>query len=115
MRLKNFLALLAGVLSIWVAAVPTASAWWDRPDSGWTRFGTLHRWRYSEGDPYAYEYAPRGYYPYYNSYYWRRATRPQRHNFTLPPYYASWGAPRRNYHHVDWHNQHYGGHRRGQW
>jgi len=54
-------------------------------------------------DPYAYEYSPRGYYPYYNSGHWRptRELRYRRYNYrpyaSLPPYYRAWGHPTRYY------------------
>lgn len=69
---------------------------------------------YEEHDPYAYVYEPRGYYPYYNSGYWG-PPRIKRFHGQRPPYFASWGAPDRNYYHREWHERHYGGHRRGNW
>jgi hypothetical protein len=129
MRLKSFLALAAAVVSLGLAAAPQpASAnFWDRPDqpAGWGTVRTVRHWVYypryhhvylghGVSDPYAYRYSPRGYYPYYNSAYWG-APRVHRYRGHLPPYYAAWGAPSANYHHVEWHQRHYGGHRRGDW
>ena len=128
MRLKCLLALAAGVIAVGIAAPQPASAFFfDRPDqpAGWDQTRTVRHWVYyprynhtylthPETDPHAYQYSPRGYYPYYNSGYWGPAT-VHRQNNKLPPYYAAWGAPKRNYHHVEWHYRHHGGHRRGDW
>jgi hypothetical protein len=76
------------------------------------------RERYGYGDPYAYRYEPRGYYPYYNSGYWKPAhvlrARGRRH-YVHPPYYAAWGYPDRHYHHRAWHAYHHGRIRHGHW
>lgn len=113
MRLKSLLALAVAIVSLGMVAAPEpASAFgWDRPDQSirWSRYASD-----DVADPYAYRYIPRGYYPYYNSHYWRKV-RVKRFRGHLPPYYAAWGAPRRGYYHVEWHRQHYGGHRRGDW
>jgi hypothetical protein len=126
MRLNSLLALAVAFISLGIVATPRSAAAfdWDRPDqpAGWGRERTVRHWvyypRYREvyvsEDPYAYRYIPRGYYPYYNSNYWRKA-RIKRFRGHLPPYYQAWGAPRRSYRHVDWHIYHYGGHRRGDW
>lgn len=129
MRLKTFLAVLFAAMSISFTASAPASAFdWDRPDQprGWDRMRTIRHWVYhpryrhiylhrSATDPYQYHYAPRGYYPYYNSMYWRPATKLRRAHNKLPPYYQAWGARKRGYKHVSWHRRHHGGHRRGDW
>ena len=129
MRLKTILALIVSVFTLAIAASGSASAFfWDRPDqpAGWDHMRTVRHWVYypryhhvylnhSETDPYAYRYSPRGYYPYYNSDYWRPSSSVRRQHNVLPPYYASWGGKKRHYHHVEWHNRHSGGHRRGDW
>ena len=129
MRLKNFLALIMGAFTLAIAVSGSASAFfWDRPDqpAGWDRLRTVRHWVYypryqhvylngAETDPHAYRYSNRGYYPYYNSGYWRPAESVKRHHNVLPKYYAAWGAPKKNYHHVEWHNRHHGGHWRGDW
>jgi hypothetical protein len=129
MRMKSLLALALGLMTLGIATAGSASAFfWDRPDqpAGWDRMRTVRHWVYypryrhvylrnSETDPHAYRYSPRGYYPYYNSNYWRPAGKTRRAHNVLPPYYAAWGGKKRNYHHVEWHNRHYGGHRRGDW
>lgn len=62
-------------------------------------------------DRYGYEYAPRRYYPYYNSGHWRPTyeLRYRRHHYrpyaTLPPYYKAWGYPTRHYR--KWHRRHH--------
>jgi hypothetical protein len=129
MRFKSLLALALTVLTLGVVAAPqSASAhFWDRPDNpgGWGHIRTIRHWVYyprynheylkhDATDRYAYHASPRGYYPYYNSCYWGPA-HVRRSRACLPKYYAAWGAPRSNYHHVEWHNRHYGGHRRGDW
>lgn len=67
-------------------------------------------------DPHAYVYEPRGYYPYYNSYYWRPAYEVRRKRYyALPPYYPAWGYPNPYYRHREWHRRHHGGHHIGHW
>lgn len=72
------MALAAGMM---VAAPAHAGWFWDRG--------------YEDVDPYAYEYRPPGYYPYYNSGYWRPAEemRKPRPYYVQPPYYPAWGYP----------------------
>lgn len=129
MRLKSLLGLAVAIASLGMVAAPqSASAThWDRPDrpAGYGHVRTVRHWVYypryhhvylkhTYTDPYAYSYTPRGYYPYYNSNYWG-PPRVKRFRGHLPPYYAAWGAPKRGYRHVKWHQRHYGGHRRGDW
>ena len=128
MRLKCLLALAAGVIAVGIAAPQPASAFFfDRPDqpAGWDQTRTVRLWVYyprynhtylthPETDPHAYQYSPRGYYPYYNSGYWG-PPRVKRYSGSLPPYHAAWGADRAGYNHVAWHYRHHGGHRRGHW
>ncbi|MCB1485634.1 MAG: hypothetical protein KDJ17_12155 [Hyphomicrobiaceae bacterium] len=128
MRFKGFLtAVIAAATVSFAAASPAAAFHFDRPDqpAGWDRSRTVRHWVYypryhhvylrdSVSDPYAYRYVPRGYYPYYNSGYWRRPYIDRAH-FRLPKYYRAWGSSKRGYHHVEWHRRHYGGHRRGNW
>jgi hypothetical protein len=57
------------------------------------------------GDPYAYRYARRAYYPYYGSNYWVDAEQMRyryRYNYTGPKYvyHPSWGQPKANHHPV---------------
>jgi len=109
MRLKVILAIASAAAAL--SAVTSASAF-DRPD----RRDRPYSQAYADylDDRYAYRYRPNGYYPYYNSNYWG-APRIKRYAGDLPPYFESWGAPRRKYRHVEWHRQHYGGHPRGDW
>lgn len=46
---------------------------------------------WSRVDPYAYQYEPRGYYPYYNSGYWRPNCLQCAPRYQHPPYWAAWG------------------------
>lgn len=65
-----------------------------------------------EYDRYAYYPARRGYYPYYNSGYWR-PTYELRHRrdccrpiAVQPRYYGAWGYPARPYKYRKWHRHH---------
>jgi hypothetical protein len=77
-----------------------------------------HRYYRGAEDPHAYRYEPRGYYPYYNSGYWKSARemrlRKRRH-YNHPPYYAAWGYPDPYYHHRAWHAYNHGRIRHGHW
>jgi hypothetical protein len=129
MRLKSLLIAGFGLLTLAISSPEPASAFhWDRPDQprGWDNMRTVRHWvyyprynhvylRHGATDPYGYSYRPRGYYPYYNSNYWRPAYKVRRHRHHLPPYYAAWGSPKRGYRHVEWHRRNHGGHRRGHW
>jgi hypothetical protein len=92
MRLRVVLAATA-LLALGLASSMPAEA-------GGTRRGVA-----DVTDPYAYYVAPRGYYPYYNSGYWRPAAelawrrRCCRPHFVLPPYHQAWGYPDRVYVH----------------
>lgn len=72
----------------------------------------FRRYSYGDPDPYAYDYRPRGYYPYYDSDYWkpRYAYRGPDYYYYQPPYYEAWGYPRRRFYRKRW-----GYHRRGRW
>lgn len=95
---------------------------------GWVQDRDVRHWVYypryrhvyytfGQADPFAYEYYPSGYYPYYNSAYWkpRREVKLRRARFAHPQYYPAWGAHRKHYDHVEWHVRHHGGHRLGDW
>lgn len=64
-------------------------------------------------DPYAYRPATRGYYPYYNSGYWKSLhemrSRPKPH-YVLPAYYPAWGYAKKKYRHKEWHYANHGHH-----
>jgi hypothetical protein len=70
-------------------------------------------------DPYAYRYEPRGYYPYYDSGYWKPAhvmrKQKRRRHYARPPYYQAWGYPDRHYRHRAWHRHHHGRIHIGHW
>lgn len=110
MSVNRFLASVAGLaaLGVWIAPATAADFGESKP-----RHHEEYA-AYEEVDPYAYVYEPRGYYPYYNSGYWG-PPRIKRFRGQRPPYFASWGAPDRNYYHREWHERHYGGHRRWNW
>ena len=58
--------------------------------------------RYFATDPYAYSYEPRGYYPYYDSGYWRVYCGGKLNCVPVayqPPYWKAWGYPK------PWHNR----------
>lgn len=99
MRLRVF-ALLAAAIGL--ALIPVAAEAGHRRHGAHAHYQYYHRhyrsdWEY---DRYAYDYAPRRYYPYYNSGYWRPTyeLRYRRNNYrpfaSLPPYYQAWGYPR---------------------
>jgi len=105
MRFKAILAVALAVMAASLMTPPTAEA------------GGLFRDRHAGHDPYAYRYEPRGYYPYYNSRYWRPAHEMRKSRKYLPqaPYYQAWGYPKRNYHHRQWHRRNHGRIRLGHW
>jgi hypothetical protein len=89
----------------------------DRRKASAARKYAHHQHRYSfDADPYAYRYSPRGYYPYYNSAYWSPARYVRERNHmhyyhwieTRPPYFQSWGHPRKNWDQRRWHAEHHG-------
>ena len=106
-------AVAIGSMGVVLASQP-AAAFGDRPDGRHVAYYPRHARVYVVEDPYAYRYIPRGYYPYYNGHYWRQV-RIKRFRAHLPPYYPAWAAPKRGYRHVEWHEDHHGGHRRGDW
>ena len=103
----------------------------DCPPPGWGTVRTVQHWGYYPRyqhvysvhyatDPYAYHYEPRGYYPYYNSGYWRPAQemrwrRAHAYSNVAVPYYQAWGYPNRTYSHRAWHARHHGFIRRHHW
>lgn len=134
MRLKVLVALLCAIMGLSAAATGRAEAFgWhrDRPDGGGKVRTINHHVYYPRYrhvyrvDPYAYRYSPRGYYPYYNAGYWRPAYKVRKRAYlhyykwnSRPPrfrYHASWGSPKRCYHHCKWHAKHHGKIRRHHW
>ena len=73
-----------------------------------------HHVYHVHADPYFYRYEPRGYYPYYNSGYWRGGYYAPRPHYILPRYYKAWGydKPWRN---KEWHTIHHGHHYPWHW
>jgi hypothetical protein len=132
MRLKIIIGLAALVASFGLAGTePAEAGWYRRAPAGYGTVQTVRHWGYYPRynhvysvdyvtDPYAYRYEPRGYYPYYNSGYWRPAAevrwkRAHRYNLVQPPYYRAWGYPKRHYQHRRWHAEHHGLIRREHW
>jgi hypothetical protein len=121
MRKSGLLALGAAILAFAAAAVSPADAG-HRRHGGWGHAPTVVHYGYyprynhvyvthQATDPYAYHYQPRGYYPYYNSGYWRpahevRAKRVRR--YARPAYYKAWGHPVSGYSHHGWHARYHG-------
>jgi hypothetical protein len=93
------LAVSAAVMTV-IFAAPGGAEAFDR-DRGEGHWGWGHdrglRRADDRGDPYGYQYQPRGYYPYYGSSYWRPLSEVRyryRYHFELPRYYSAWGHPR---------------------
>jgi hypothetical protein len=125
MRLKSLLLALAALIGLGAAPIDHAMA--DGMKSKSVKYGTVrkyHAHKYEfEPDRYAYRFSPRGYYPYYNSGYWSPARyvreRSHQHYYhwieVRPPYFSSWGAPRKYWNHREWHAKHHGRIRRHHW
>lgn len=119
MRLNHVFAFIAAlVLAVIVSALAASAGGVDKTDvpHGWAHERVVRHWVYypryhhiyhsnTATDPYAYQYQPRGYYPYYNSGYWRprHLVAKNRAHFRHPKYYQAWGANRKWYHHYRWH------------
>lgn len=87
-------------------------------DNRWACRGIwLPHYRQGAPDPFAYKYCPRGYYPYYNSSYWRsrHEVGSNRARFHHPKYYKAWGASRKHYRHYRWHAEHHDRHDPAHW
>lgn len=133
MRAKVLGGLAALVFGLGLSSPEKAQAtdWYHRAPAGYGTIQTVHHWGYYPRyntvysveyttDPYLYHYEPRGYYPYYNSGYWRplaeiRARARARPVLVQPPYYAAWGYPVASYSHVVWHKVHHGRIHIGHW
>jgi hypothetical protein len=131
MAFKGILAVAAAVATLLLVSPESARAFdRDRADvpAGWVGVRDVRHWVYypryrhyylthGESDPFAYRSVPTGYYPYYNSGYWKHASQVplKRAHFKAPRYYAAWGANKKHYNHVEWHTKHHGGHRHGHW
>ena len=132
MRQRIFAAAFAVLAVFGLASKPAhATCYNDCAPRGWghvrtvTHYGYYPRYQHVYAvhyvtDPYAYHYEPRGYYPYYNSGYWRPAAemrwrRAHQYRNINVPYYQAWGYPDRRYHHRAWHAYHHGYIRRHHW
>lgn len=131
-RLMMFVLSIAGGLAIGATSAKAGKWFYNGvhhkyAPSGWGHVQPVTRWVYrpkyrhryklhSHQDPYRYRYQPRGYYPYYNSGYWRsRRSVVRRYKFRHPRYHQAWGAKRRHYHHRHWHYRNHGPHKKGHW
>ena len=132
MRQRIFAAAFAILAVFGLASKPAhATCYNDCAPRGWghvrtvTHYGYYPRYQHVYAvhyvtDPYAYHYEPRGYYPYYNSGYWRPAAemrwrRAHQNRNVNVPYYQALGYPDRRYHHRAWHAYHHGYIRRHHW
>lgn len=133
MRMRIMLSLAATLMGLGLASADPASAggWYRRAPAGYGTVQTVRHWGYYPRynhiytvdyvtDPYAYSYEPRGYYPYYDSGYWRpaaevRLRRKARYMLVKPPYYQAWGYPSPYYVHRTWHYRQHGYIRREHW
>jgi hypothetical protein len=122
MSLRIVSALAAAVAALGLASPNTAQAFdRDRPDvpAGFVGERTVRHWVYypryrhyyltnGQADPFGYQYQPRGYYPYYNSGYWKTpcCVPLKRAHFVHPKYHAGWGANKKHHSHVKMHHAH---------
>jgi hypothetical protein len=106
MRLNNVFAAVLAALALSFMVTPRAQAFdWD--------------YRVWGPDPYAWQYSPRGYYPYYGSHYWvPPAQMRYRYRYTYDgpkfEYYPGWGYDVA-WNNRAWHARHYGRHHFWHW
>jgi len=122
MRWKGIAATCAAIASVGLASpAPAAADGLHRsPPPGWAQERVIRHYVYhprytyihhvhGAADPYAYRPEHRGYYPHYNSGYWRPAHEMRQRptpRYELPKYYPAWGYPRPDAsprHHHFWH------------
>ncbi len=132
MRLKTLLACAILAFSGLIGATTASSAGhaYRTAPAGWGETRTVRHHVYyprykhvyhvhSRTDPYRYRPAHRGYYPYYNSGYWRPAHLVRKKRFRYyhrkPRYYRAWGHTKRGYKHRKWHSRHHGRHHWHHW
>ncbi len=131
MRLKSLLAAALGLLGLTTMSVGPATADGVEKSRSAVKAHAPHRVyhpryvHFYKEDPYAWRYSPRGYYPYYGSDYWAKASYVKWRNrahlndwITRPPryrYYKSWGYPKKTWNHRQWHAEHHGRHRPWHW
>jgi hypothetical protein len=123
MRTIGFSALAAAIAILAMTAPQQANASdhsvsQHRSSRHWVYYPRYHHFYPSTGsdDPYAYSYEQRGYYPYYNSGYWKRRqdVALKRSHFHAPKYFRSWGANRTHWDQAKWHADHHSNDRRGE-
>jgi hypothetical protein len=98
MRRNSMMAAAAALITVWIPVSAAEAAGGDRGQAPSARHG-VRAVDYSSdrGDPYAYRYEARDYYPYYGSQHWRPAREMlyrYRYRLELPPYAPAWGYPR---------------------
>ena len=131
MRFTGLLAAAAAVVAMGLTSPDLARAFdRDRPDvpAGWSHDRVVRHWVYypryrhyyytnGQTDPFAYDYVPGGYYPYYNSHEWKpaKAVPHRRAHFVRPHYYPGWGKNKANWDQAAWHAEHHGRHAPWDW
>ena len=135
MRMNGLFALATAVMALGTLSPQSAQAFdHDRPEapSGWVGVRHVRHWVYYPryhhyyltngstdpyADPYAYTPGNRGYYPYYNSGYWkaRGDVALERPDYVHPTYYAGWGSNKKHWNQKEWHAKHHGLHERHEW
>lgn len=131
MRFKGLFAMAVAVAALALASPEPAHAFErDRPDmpSGWVGVRDVRHWVYypryrhyyltnGQADPFGYHYQPRGYYPYYNSGYWKPASQVplKRAHYARPKHHKAWGANRQQWDNAKWHAEHSGRIEHGHW
>lgn len=132
MRLKHSLARIAALAALVLTTLSPVAADGVRDKAeGYGKPQHVHHRVYRpvyvhhyKVDPYAYQYSPRGYYPFYGSAYWQNSAYIKKRNRlhynawnVEPPrfkYYKSWGYPK-HWHNREWHAKHHGYHHRWHW
>ena len=108
--MRTVFAIAAALVALGLASPQKASAFdRDRADvpRGWRGEQTVRHWIYypryrnyyltnGSADPFAYDYRPRGYYPYCCSNYWKPSgdVDLRRADYTHPRYQEGWGSHR---------------------
>ena len=124
MPLKLKFAAAVAMLAVGLLSPTGASAFvdGDRPIAprGWAGPQTVRHWVYypryrnfyytnGQTDPFAYRYEPHGYYPYYNSGYWKPRSQVPLHraHFAAPKYYGGWGRNKKHWSQAKWNAEHH--------
>jgi hypothetical protein len=93
----SIMAVAAAIITAWMPPMVAAAKAAGGDGSGAGRVRDVITYATDRGDPYAYQFERRGYYPYYGSQYWRPAGEMllyrDRYRHELPRYYPAWGYP----------------------